>query len=231
MENYEFENEYLIQSSYLLELQLVNAIEVGDLTLANSLLEEINKKPKAKLSEDELRSIKNSVICSCCLFCRAIIKAGVKDEIAFKLSDIMILEIEKINNKEEVLQFEFKMLERYIKKSREKLVSSYSNVTIKAMQYINKNVKEKLSLDIICKNIFISPPYLSSAFKKETGTTITKYINKIKALESTFYLKHTNLEIGEICYLYNFCNESYYTNVFKSIYDMTPSNYRDFRED
>ncbi len=75
---------------YSLETKLLSEISLGLLSEALTTLTQINGLDRAALSSNSLRSMKNSMIASCTIFTRAIIRAGVTPEDAFDLSDHFI---------------------------------------------------------------------------------------------------------------------------------------------
>ncbi|HYK72700.1 MAG TPA: AraC family transcriptional regulator, partial [Pseudoneobacillus sp.] len=100
--------------SYALEQQLMHCILKCDEKGAKDVLIEINQLDRAKLADDPIRSFKNSMICSCTLFTRAIINGGVMPEDAFNLSDVYIRQIEKVNEMEGLISLEYEMISSYI---------------------------------------------------------------------------------------------------------------------
>lgn len=213
---------------YFLEQELLSKIKAGNLQSALLILKEINSLKRTKLSTDALRSIKNSLICSITLFTRASIEGGVLPELAFNLSDNLILEIEKIDKLSKLLDFEDWALEQYIKLVEEVTSKAYSNTIKKAISYINNNLTNRLALADISSEIFVHPNYLSSLFKKEVGMSLSDYITKARIEESKYYIQSTNTKITDVANFYHFCNQSYYTKAFKKFLGKTPHEYRSY---
>src|SRR5690554_3004559 len=91
-----------IHPPYFLEREMIGMIKKGDNKNAQRLLIETNKQKRAQLSEDPIRSLKNSIICSCTLYARAAIEAGSIPEEAFTLSDTFINTIERALTQKEL---------------------------------------------------------------------------------------------------------------------------------
>jgi two-component system response regulator YesN len=211
---------------YFLEQELLTKIRTGNLKDSLILLKEINSLKRSKLSLDTLRSIKNSLICSITLFTRAAIESGVQPEVAFSLSDSLILEIEMMNNPSKLIDCESRAVEQYVKLIREISINNYSSNIKQALSYIYKNLSTRLTLKEIASAIYVHPNYLSSLFKKEVGLNLSDYIMKTRIEESKYYIKYTNTKITEIALFYQFCNQSYYTLAFKKFIGLTPKEYR-----
>jgi len=95
-----------------------------------------------------------------------------------------------------------------------------------AIQYIQKHYNEKLALDIVASKVFISPKYLSQAFKSETGYTFTEYVSKIRIEHACELLLATNYPAYRISLETGFSDPSYFNRVFCSQMNMTPNAYR-----
>jgi len=55
---------------------------------------------------------------------------------------------------------------------------------------------------------------------------LMKYINSRKIEESKYMLIYTNRSISEVAFHFKFCNQSYYTRLFKEFVGMTPKQFR-----
>lgn len=211
---------------FFLEKKIVNQIKICDMDGAMNTLREINLLNRAVLAKDPLRSLKNSIICSCAFFTRAVIDAGVFPDIAFTYSDTFIQQIEKMDSQTEVRNYEQEMLRQLIELTREKNSSKYSHPVFSALQYINNNLTQNLSLEEIAKHAYIHPNYLSSIFKKEVGCPMTDFIARRRIEESTYFVAYTDYEIADIASFYHFCNQSYYCTIFKRFLSVSPNEYR-----
>lgn len=211
---------------YFLEKRMIGQIKICDEEGALGTLREINLLNRAVLARDPLRSLKDSIICSCTLFTRAVIEAGVFPDIAFTYSDTFIQEIEKMDGAAEVRGFEQEILKQFIRLVRQNTSAKYSRPIFDAMQYINNNLTQELTLGKIAGHAFVHPNYLSSLFKKETGGSITDFIARRRIEESTYFVAYTDYEIADIAAFYHFCNQSYFCTLFKRYLSVSPNEYR-----
>lgn len=95
-----------------------------------------------------------------------------------------------------------------------------------AISYIEKHFDENISLDTVAKEIGCSYEHLSRVFKKSSGMTFIKYVNRIRVYESLAQLKLTKLTITEIALNHGFETLRSYNREFKKILGMTPTEYR-----
>lgn len=102
---------------------------------------------------------------------------------------------------------------------------TYSQLVHHAIDYIEKNIDSRVYLSEIAKLIKTSESYLSSLFKKETGKTMTTYINALK-VDRAKTLFRDGLLVYEVSRRLGFENSHYFSKVFKKYAGVTPQNYR-----
>lgn len=220
-----FQNFYY-HPSFALEQQLMDSIILCNQKKAKEVLDQINVIERAKLAADPIRSLKNSLICSCTLFTRAIIKGGVLPEDAFSLSDVMIRRIEKIDSIEELKSIEYEMAACFIDTLKTADRLEYNHVVNRAITFIHREILHELSLEKIAEFAGVHPGYLSKIFKSSVGMTIPEYINRKKVEDSKYFLLHSNSSLSDIAQMFGYCNQSYYTVLFKKYMGMTPGQYK-----
>lgn len=99
-----------------------------------------------------------------------------------------------------------------------------------AKKYVQKNYKEKLTLAMISGDIGISQGYLSSVFKKTTGSNLNDYVNQVKIEKAKDLLGMHEYMMYEISDMLGFENPYYFSKVFKRVTGMTPSDYETMRK-
>ena len=99
---------------YFLEREITQYIAEQDEKNALSMLNEINRLHRASLSDEPLRSLKNSLICSCSLFARAAIAGGAMPDAAFSHSDACIRVIEDMHSMQRLAEYEYTMVREFI---------------------------------------------------------------------------------------------------------------------
>ncbi|BFH62403.1 response regulator [Paenibacillus azoreducens] len=93
-------------------------------------------------------------------------------------------------------------------------------------QYIEENYAADLSLELLAAKVYLSPHYLSSTFKKQTGCGINKYIKNVRMQKAKEMLTHTHLKIADICGAVGYRNISYFCQNFRDFYGHTPEKFR-----
>lgn len=125
-----------------------------------------------------------------------------------------------------------KELGRWISSTMETLEggSKTEQLVNAAKKYVQKNYKEKLTLAMISGDIGISQGYLSSVFKKTTGSNLNDYVNHVKIEKAKDLLGMHEYMMYEISDMLGFENPYYFSKVFKRITGMTPSDYETMRK-
>ena len=90
---------------------------------------------------------------------------------------------------------------------------------------IQQRYQENLTLDSIASEMHISKSKLCSIAAKK-DTTITKMINDYRMRIAAYALMGTHKKISEIAAEVGMLDYNYFTKVFKSVYGVTPRDYR-----
>ena len=67
---------------------------------------------------------------------------------------------------------------------------------------------------------------LNYLFKKEVGETVIKYLIQVRMEQARKLLDHKGLKISEISEKTGYSTVSYFSNVFKKYYGVSPLEYR-----
>ncbi|MEM5779883.1 MAG: AraC family transcriptional regulator [Lawsonibacter sp.] len=102
-----------------------------------------------------------------------------------------------------------------------------SNAAVQAiLTYLHGHYGERLNLEQIAKAALFSPSECCRLFKKVTGETIFSYLQSYRLTQSVRLLQHTGLPISQIAYETGFCSTSYFIEVFKAKFGVTPYQQR-----
>ena len=94
------------------------------------------------------------------------------------------------------------------------------------VRYIDENYAGKISLSGMSATLFIDKYYMCRVFKKATGLTIIEFINNKRLAEAERMLKGTAKTVTAVAMSVGFNNASYFTEMFKAKYGMTPGEFR-----
>lgn len=94
------------------------------------------------------------------------------------------------------------------------------------MLVIEKAMPGDISLKDAAAKVHLNPSYLSQLFKQKTGGSFTDYVTCIRMREAEKLLSCTHLRIYEVAEQLEFCDISYFSNLFKKHTGLSPSEYR-----
>ncbi|MCQ6275644.1 helix-turn-helix transcriptional regulator [Bacillus sp. V3B] len=219
----------LIEKRYRLQNDLLSAVEHGNIEKAEKLLHEdlslIEKIPD-RIPNDPLRSEKNLAFTFNTSLRIAAERGGLHPVYIHSMSEKFAIQIEKTSTVQQLSDLQTKMTHEYCEAVRKLSLTDFNYLIRKAIEFIRIHLDQDLSLATISEAIGSSSYELSRKFKKETGHTITEYINKLRINEALSIMENQNLSITDIAQMVGFNDVNYFTKVFKKMKGITPSTYR-----
>ncbi len=95
-----------------------------------------------------------------------------------------------------------------------------------AIKYMQDYYSSNISIDEMCRAIYLSPSHFQRIFKKRMGQTPYLYLIELRLNKSKEMLKDRNISIEEISRLCGFVSSGHFSTVFKRIEGVSPSKYR-----
>lgn len=224
IQNYKKEH-VSIEYPYDLERILIDNVSNGQVALAKENLKKM-LDTFSILEAGNLDGIKSKVL----WFFAIIIRIANENDNNF--SQIVDTDMDIINKLNEATSFKkllavsTNIIELITKNMLSSIYNGRSQIVSKALQYINKNYNEKISLKDIETNLHVNSSYFSTLFKHEMGVTFTDYLNSLKIERACGLLTNTNLSIIDVSLSTGFDDQSYFTKVFKKAKGITPKEYR-----
>lgn len=97
---------------------------------------------------------------------------------------------------------------------------------VKAKQYIEVHLAERLTLDDVASAVNLAPTYFSTLFKKENGESFVDYVNRRKIERAAALLKTREYSNSQLCAMVGIQSEKYLCTLFKLMYGMPPQKFR-----
>lgn len=94
------------------------------------------------------------------------------------------------------------------------------------IQYLRENYSKKVTIEELSNNFFLSKSYLSSLFKKATGSGVVEYLQHIRIERACELLTNTTLSITEISTQVGYTDYRFFNKSFKKITGVTAHEYR-----
>ncbi len=216
----------LIEKLYSAENELANAISCGQAARARTIF--LNFPSNGIRYETEpLRNLKNFSITVNTIFRKAAEQGGVHPLYIDQVSTSFMERIESLDRTDNIFNLWSDMIQKYCTLVNTYNTRDYSLPIQKAITRINFDITADLSLKAIAEHLNVNASYLSTLFKKETGYTLTNYVNKKRMEHAAFLLSTTVQSISSIAQQCGILDENYFTKLFKRHYHVTPSQYRE----
>ena len=179
------------------------------------------------LSDDPLKNYQYLFVASITLACRFCIEGGMPSEMAFNLSDLYIRQMDRCRSVQEVFALHATMFRDYA--NRMQAVNRreiYSRQVHLCLDYIEHHLQEPLTVEILAEALGLSPTYLSTLFKKETGVAVSEYIRRQRIDTAKTLLQYTEFSCLEIAEYLCFSSDSHFSRIFRQYTGMTPTAFR-----
>ena len=225
-EDQEEENTH---NSYYFELELYQLVKEGNTEKLKKFLNATRPPLKeGKMAASPLRHAKNvfiSVVTKAGMM--GAIPGGVDVEKTYQLVDYYIQECEQLTKIERINQLQYVMLLDFCQRSGEHHIpDGISHDVYKCMTYIREHTNESISIEDAAASVNRSSSYMMKHFKNELGINMGAYIMRCKLEEAKSLLTYSEKSLAEISSYLCFSSQSYFQNVFKKQYGVTPLQYR-----
>ncbi len=104
-------------------------------------------------------------------------------------------------------------------------VHSENEIIRQAQQFISSNIRRKLSVPMVAREVDVSPSYLTALFHKNLQISPGEYIRRIKLQESKQMIRENNLNFTEIAAELQYSTVHHFSRQFKEKFGITPTEY------
>lgn len=219
----------IMEARYAYEKELMENVEKGLAQRAEHMVHLATQEFMTQRISDPLRSLKNYCIICNTLMRKAAENGGVHPIHLNRLSSSFATKIEAASQLRAAQALIPEMVHAYCRTVRRLSTKQYSPLIQKVVSHIEADLAGELSLHTLSAAHCIHPSYLSSLFRKETGKTLTEYINQRRMDLGAQLLKTTNLQVQTIAQHCGLSDTNYFSKLFKKHFGMTPRQYRDAR--
>ena len=216
----------IMEKRYDYENEFIRAITQGQIHKVDRILSNMGAMSFEKRLADPLRNLKNYGIIMNTLSRKAAENGGVHPIHLDSLSSTFAAKIEQMSTPAEMQLLMQDMFRSYCRLVRKHSMRNYSSTVQKAIVYIESDLSANLTLSVLADAQNVSAGYLSTIFKKETGMTVTEYINSKRVKHAMHLLATTKLQIQTIALHCGIMDVQYFSKVFKKYTGKTPREYR-----
>lgn len=219
----------VVHSKYAKEKMINSYIAGGNVERLQEVFSNAKTNEVGNMSHNPFRQQLYAVVVGIAIATRAAMDGGMLEEEAYTLSDIYIQKADACVSSEDLWRLYTSMVldfaARVDENKKKKRTKISANVQA-AMDYILRHLHYELSLGDIAKQANLSETYFSALFKKETGDTVSEFIQKSRVEEAKSMLRFSDYSLTEISQYLGFCSQSHFAQTFKKFEKTTPGQYR-----
>jgi AraC-like DNA-binding protein len=216
----------LIEKLYKDEGAFLDAIEAGNTERALQCLAKLSQYQHLQRASEKIRNGKNYLLALNTLARKAIQDGAVHPMHIHTVSHNFAQKIEALERESELGSISEIIVRHYCALVQEYSLLKYPKVIRNVINFVEFNLKEPLSLNLLARQFNIAPPYLSSHFANELGMTLTDFINLKRLEHAKRLLAGSAMYIQEIAEECGFQDVNYFIRLFKRKYGMSPNKYR-----
>ncbi|MCP4727159.1 MAG: helix-turn-helix domain-containing protein [bacterium] len=222
--NPELKHRYPIEKERELLNQIVNADLYGAKKTLNEILGSVFFS-----SGNNFEIIKSRVLELVVLLSRAALEGGADVEQIFGLNYQYLSKIHSFSTVEDLSYWLIIIMTRFTDLVFILKSVKHTDAIYKAIHYIGNNFNEKITLEDVAAEIFLSSAYFSKIFKEQTGYNFSQYLNNLRIERSKSLLRNSRIPLVDIASLVGYEDQSYFSKVFKKITGNSPGKFRDTR--
>ncbi|MCM1334533.1 MAG: helix-turn-helix domain-containing protein [Bacteroides sp.] len=197
----------------------------GILNLRDQYAAEPEETEKGVLSDDPIRNAIYHFVVNCTIMTRRCIVAGMPQEEAYTLSDLLIRRADQCTSVREVRAINDEMALEFASRMKQIINHPVSPRVREVIEYVNNNIYTKLSTLEIAKRIGYDRRTLSRQFREEMGCPINEYIHQ-KRIEVAKSLIEGGTPLVEISHMLCYSTQSHFCKCFHDRTGITPGEYQ-----
>ncbi len=217
-----------VEERYDIERKLMQAVASGQIPKAELIFSSLSKYQLEARSNNALRNTKNYLIILNTILRVSARNGDVPPFHIDKLSSSFAFKIESTTSTSAAAALMKDMVRKYCLLVKNHSMKGYSLLIRKVLTQIDYDITADLGLKNLASQLNVNPSYLSTLFKKETGSTLTVYVNQKRIEHAVFLLNTSNLQIQMIAQYCGIPDVNYFTKTFKKTIGITPKEYRNY---
>jgi len=117
-------------------------------------------------------------------------------------------------------------IERLVKRSQVEAQGSNLYIPYRMKRYIEKNITQPLTLELLAERYGISMSTASHIFKKTFGQSPMRYALDVRLMLASEKILYTDLKLEQVAEDVGFRSYPYFCRAFKAHYHVSPKDYR-----
>jgi two-component system response regulator YesN len=210
------------------EEELLHLIEIGDKSGAQRLLNDLLGSIFFTKGGD-MPTLRARIVELTVLLSRAAIRGGADAGRIFGMNFTYLDRIGGFDTADELAGWLSGAMTRFTEQVFRLQDARNADVIFKAVNYIRRQYRRRLTLEETASYVHLSPMYFSRVFKEDAGVNFVAYVNRVRVEAASTLLTSGDLAIADVSAMVGFEGQSYFTKVFRKVKGMTPGAYRKSR--
>lgn len=104
--------------------------------------------------------------------------------------------------------------------------NSQADAIVTAIEHLQKNYAENLTLSAMARMVYLSPEYFSRLFKEVTGDNFSTYLTTWRLSQARELLRSSDMTLTQIAAKVGYANPSYFAKLYRRYLGVSPENER-----
>ena len=222
--NAQVERRHHTHTEDMLQYDLMKA---GDMRAVEEARKMLESGLVGTLSPDPVRNARYVFVAAITLVNRMAIDGGMPSEDSYNASDLFINRMDQLRSVEEIRALQLEMFAYYTKAMADLPKEEvYSRPVVQCIDYIRQHLAERVGTSELAELTGLTPNYLSTLFKRETGRTVSDFVADTRIDTAKNMLVHSDYTLSQISASLGFSSQSHFARVFRARTGETPSDWR-----
>ncbi len=157
---------------------------------------------------------------------RKFVDAGMDPYSCYSEVGLLIQRIAGIADVEGLIHVLEDFFQRFILLSKQAPKNPDALLIDKALTHIEEHLRDNLTRESVARAVGISPSHFSRLIRDKKGRTFTDLLNQYRIERASKLLVRSSRPLAEIASDCGFCDQSYFSKVFRRYKEMSPARYR-----
>jgi AraC-like DNA-binding protein len=157
---------------------------------------------------------------------RAAVEAGASQSEVLGMRFSHLTELAEIDDDEALAAWLRGTLERIFGAIERQQKFDVPKLVATTLTYLRDHMDRELSRDEVARHVGLSPGHFSQLLKERTGRGFAELLREARIQAACELLATTDKPLAEIASSCGFCDQSYFTHVFRDMRGITPGQYR-----
>jgi len=208
------------------EPALLGAIRLGDRREARRIINHVLVHIYSA-GEERSELLKGLLLELVVMMSRAAVEAGASQTEVLGMRFSHITELAEIDDDEALAAWLRGTLERILTAIERRQRFDVPKLVARTMDFIRGHMESDIGRDEVARHVGVSPGHLSELLKERTGRPFVELLREIRVQRACEMLGSSEAPLSEIAAACGFCDQSYFTRVFKEVRGVTPKQYRE----